>query len=179
VPPPPGRSPHPIGQGLAVAVRPRRSRARVLLVAAVLLTVAYLAVLVLLGLVVRASPAVAPVLVVFSVVGTLSVLMVIGQAIIVRGPALVVDDAGIRLRDLVGWVQVPWATLQGIAVTAGGRVLTLEAPGGVYLNDKRTRRARQLYRLDGLEVQRDDLLAYLEHRRGTAPRPSPPPRGRA
>ncbi|RCK69690.1 hypothetical protein DT076_09580 [Desertihabitans brevis] len=87
-----------------------------------------------------------------------------------RGPVVVVDDTGIRLRDLLGWTQVPWTTLRAVTTSAGGRVLDLDAPGGVFYNDALTRRPRQRYKIDGLEVRPDHLVAYLQHRHVVATR---------
>ncbi|SDD70000.1 PH domain-containing protein [Auraticoccus monumenti] len=166
--PPPGSVPHPIGQGLAVAVRPRRARARLLAVLSVVMGLVYLASgAVLVGLT-RGVALPALLLLVLGVVVTVQMAVLIGQAVVMRGPALVVDDAGIRVRDLLGWLQVPWATLQQLSVTRGGGVLVLEAPGGIYLNDNRLRRPLQRYTITGLETEPHHLLTYLQHRRSVA-----------
>ncbi|MVA75540.1 hypothetical protein GC722_05790 [Auraticoccus sp. F435] len=167
--PPPGSVPHPIGQGLAVAVRARRGALALVRMSAVVLTLCFLVVLatvVWLGSVAD-GPAVLmllPVLVLLPLV----LLLVWGQALVMSGPVLVVDDAGLRLRDLVGWVQVPWRTLQQVSTSRNGAVLELQAPGGIYLNEKPLRRRHHRVPLRNLEVDPAHLLTYLEHRRALA-----------
>ncbi|WP_147264114.1 hypothetical protein [Desertihabitans brevis] len=56
MPPPPGSRPHPIGHGVAVAVRQRPGRRRALLVSTVVLALSCAAVLTLLVLATQTSP---------------------------------------------------------------------------------------------------------------------------
>lgn len=163
--PPPGSVPHPIGQGLAVAVRVRPGRARMVLVLGIVLVLLYLVLAVLLVLGSQQAPVITVLLLLLIPLMVFQLALVLGQAAVMRGPMLVVDDAGIRTRDLVGWVQVPWSTLRELSVGSGGRVLELEAPSGVYLNEKLMRRSRHRFRLAGLAVQPEHLVTYLQHRR--------------
>ncbi|WP_157973821.1 PH domain-containing protein [Desertihabitans aurantiacus] len=166
--PPPGSVPHPFGQGVVVAVPVQSWRSKVLLGGAVLLAVLYSLLLVLLVFGVQRVPYLSPFLL-LAPLATVHLQLLFGQAVVARGPALVVDDVGIRLRDVVGWIQVPWARLRSMTVTSRGRVLRLDAPGGVYLNEMLIRRSFQAYRIDTLVVRPDHLVRYLEHRRATAP----------
>ncbi len=163
--PPPGSVPHPIGQGLVVAVPARASRARLLLAAGSVLALLYVAMAALLLWASPSTPRVVLALLLLLVpLAVLQLLLVLGQAAVVRGALLVVDDAGIRTRDLVGWVQVPWSSLQGLSLSRDGRSLQLEAPGGVYLNERLTRRPRHRVGVTALAVRPEHLLSYLQHR---------------
>ncbi len=174
--PPPGSVPHPIGQGFVVAVRARPSRARAVLAAGLGLALGYA---IMAALLIWASPStprlVLLLLLVLVPLALLQLLFVLGQAAVMRGAMLVVDDAGIRTRDLVGWVQVPWPAVQGLSLTRDGRVLELDAPGGVHLNERLTRRPRHRVGVAVLEVRHDHLLSYLQHRWALAQHAGSPP----
>lgn len=165
--PPPGSVPHPIGQGLAVAFRVAPGRANLVLGAGILLAVVYVVAIAWMTWMALGFPLVTVLLVLFVGLGLLQLLLALGRAAVVRGPVLVVDDAGIRTRDLVGWVQVPWSTLHGVVLSAGG-VLQLEAPGGVYLNDRPLRRRVHRFKAGVLQTDPQHLLTYLQHRRSLA-----------
>jgi hypothetical protein len=103
------------------------------------------------------------------VLAPLYLLLIWGMAIVMNGPVIIVDDAGLRFRDVVGWIQVPWGAVQHMTTTRNGKGLELVAPGGIYLNEKLMRRSRHRPQLSGLEVQPQHLMTYLEFRRLTAP----------
>lgn len=161
--PPPGSQPHPIGQGLVVAFRPSPGRVRLMWVG-VAIMVAMLVLIVVAGFVL-AGISDQPGLALFALCGVPLAgltLLILGLAIVMSGPVLVVDDAGLRFRDLVGWLQVPWSGVQDLSVQGG--TLTVTAPEGIYLNEKRSRRSRQLFPIGRLQADGGAVATYLHHR---------------
>lgn len=175
--PPPGSETGIEGDPAAVGVGVAPWRSVVLWIGTVLMVVC--SALVVSLLVVAASllepgaspPAPLPLLALLGlwVVLILAMTLLVGRmAVIHRGPMLLVDDEGVRTRDAVGWLRVPWEGVEAIEWESKKGRIVVTAPGRVCLNHRTLRRRALQIGTQPLLVRPDHLLTYLRHRWATA-----------